>query len=294
MTKQRDPDRLLDLFLDEGPEVLPDRVLDAVSHDIHVMRQRALRSPWAFLTLRSVLASAAVVVAIAVASGGILWAIYGPIPPGSTNTPPPSPTQLPAPEGVMTPGQAYQPAIFSEPIQFILPLDFGDTEVRGDTWDTHSFRITDDVSSDAITFHDDARLPNDLCNPTASTRDVPVDIGAWLAQNEGVTVSPVTPLTDSTPGPRYWDVELGPSCYASGSAPPGVPAIWFQAGERHRVYAVPVSHPVPGVSGGVEGDTMIVITWGSGFGGEGDEALDRLNPITNILVRSIQQAETPP
>ena len=92
-------------------------------------------------------------------------------------------------------------------------------------------------------------------------------------------MSPVAQLTNSNLSARYWDIELGPDCYV-GDDPPGSPAIAFSAGEHHRLYEVQVGN-----------DTILVATWGAGYGGEGDEVLDQLNPLTDELVRSMTNPE---
>ena len=73
-----------------------------------------------------------------------------------------------------------------------------------------------------------------------------------------------------------FDVTLGESC-AIGSEPPvSGAAFWFQGGEHHRVYAIPTAD-----------DTILGVTWGGGFAGEGEEFLDTMNAATDDLVRSM-------
>ena len=45
MTARR-PDELIDAFLEEGRDDLPDRVFDAVRGEIHRTRQRVVIGPW--------------------------------------------------------------------------------------------------------------------------------------------------------------------------------------------------------------------------------------------------------
>ena len=75
----RDPDQLLDLFLEEGPAVLPDRVLEAVREDIHRHRQRTRIGLWRFTNMRTYIAAAAVVAVVAI-GGGLLLASRGQVP----------------------------------------------------------------------------------------------------------------------------------------------------------------------------------------------------------------------
>ena len=81
---------------------------------------------------------------------------------------------------------------------------------------------------------------------------------------------------------RFWDVTLGPKCSSPDRQPAG-PEIGFAAGEHHRVYAIPIV--LPGSDGPT---TLIALTWGTGYEGEGDQALQRVNPFANTLLQSIQ------
>jgi hypothetical protein len=283
MTTQRDPDRLLELFLDEGPEVLPDRVLDDVRDDIHRIHQRAAFGLWRFFTMRSYLAAAAVAL-IVVAGGGILWANRNSFTGSST----PSPTATPSPAqpvGELIPGTAYRPTGFTQPFTFTLPTGFNGT-VSGDIWTGgHTFRLRDERSG-AVTFHDDAALPNDLCHPTGTIKDVP-DVEAWLSTS-GMTVSPKQKVGDSTMSPAYWDIVLGPECFSGGETPPGDPVVLFSAGEHHRIYAVNIPDTLDPESTDISTDLVLVFTWGAGYGGEGDQVLATLNPLIDRLVESIR------
>ena len=68
MTASRDPDRLIQHFLREGAEQLPDQVFDAVRSEIEQQRQRAVIGPWRMPTMNKLvpigLGAAAVVVAL--------------------------------------------------------------------------------------------------------------------------------------------------------------------------------------------------------------------------------------
>ena len=284
MTTPRDPDLLLQAFLDEGPEVLPDRVLEAVQGDVHRMRQRASGiGPWRFLTMRTLLASAAVVAVLAI-GGGVLWATRSPEPPiGSEPSATPSPWSDSLPWGILIPGTTYFASDFGEPFRFTLPEGLGLSDLEGDIWDTNSFRLRPKpFGQGAITFHDDARLSDDICHPTGVLDDIPASVeavGAWLEASRGLSVSdPVSLETADGKEAKYWNIELGPNCF-SGSDAPGGPVINFSALERHRVYAVPSGD-----------DVIIIFTWGAGYCGEGDQALGVLNPYTDGLVHSIEFA----
>ena len=62
MTKPRDPEALLSAFLDDGMQVLPDRVVESVLAEVHRTRQRAVVGPWRTRSmLRSAFGAAAMI-----------------------------------------------------------------------------------------------------------------------------------------------------------------------------------------------------------------------------------------
>jgi hypothetical protein len=278
MTMQRDPDRLLQAYLDEGPEVLPDRVLHNVQDDIHRVRQRAAIGPWRQSSMRTLIAAAAVVVIVAV-GGGLYWATRSHEPSVGTQSSPTSTPQL-RPQGTLTQGTTYAASDFGEPFQFTLPSGTDVPPFQGDIWDADTFRLRPVSSSGggAITFHDDVRLLNDFCHPTGTVDDVPATVqkvGTWIKSMRGVAISKSATLetADGRTVP-YWDIKLGPSCIADEN--PGKAVVSFSAGEKHRIYAVPTPN-----------DVFVVFTWGAGYKGEGDEALARLNPMTDSIIESM-------
>ncbi len=97
MNTNHDFDRTAQAWLAEGPDRLPDRVLDAVVDEIHLTRQRrVIRVPWRFPPMSTPvrLASAAIVVVVGLAVGA---SVLGRPPSniGGPATPPPSPTSTP-------------------------------------------------------------------------------------------------------------------------------------------------------------------------------------------------------
>jgi hypothetical protein len=92
MSTSRDLDRLMEAFLEDGPTVLTDRVLDAIRDDVDRTEQRADAGPWRTLFMQRPLFAAAVVIAVL---GGL--AIYAAMNPRPDIGPPaesaaPSPT----------------------------------------------------------------------------------------------------------------------------------------------------------------------------------------------------------
>jgi hypothetical protein len=234
MSVTHDPDRLLQAFLDEGPEVLPDRVLEAVADDIHGQRQRTVFGPWRLSTMRTFLASAAVL-AIVVAGAGLFLANR----PAPGPAPSPTPESLPS-QGSLVPGARYDTGIFSQPFTFTLPAGFGDGDVRGEIWpDRHTLDLQI-ASGGAVTFHDETVLTDDPCHIAGTIPDVPDDVGAWLTGSGGSTVSAPVQVSESVRPVTYWDSELGGTCFVGDPEllPTPGPGIWFCSHERHRVYDV--------------------------------------------------------
>jgi hypothetical protein len=124
MTTDRDFDRIALAWLADGPEELPDRVVDAVVDEIHVTPQRhALRVPWRFpsMTTPARVAAAAVIGVLAI--GGALLVLRpggsnvgGPVPtPSPTASPTPSPSPIVLVEGPLAAG-SYVTTPFDESV----------------------------------------------------------------------------------------------------------------------------------------------------------------------------------
>ena len=96
MTASRNPDQLIDAFLAEGLDDLPDRVFDAVRSDIHGTRQRVVIGPWREPNLVTPI-RLAVAAAILVGAVGIAWSQISPRLPGIGGQPTPIPTAVPSP-----------------------------------------------------------------------------------------------------------------------------------------------------------------------------------------------------
>jgi hypothetical protein len=285
MSNPQDADRLLRAFLDEGPDVLPDWIVDAVTEGIHREPGRAARGSWRNFPMRSNMRTylAAATVAAAVVAGTALWVARTPVTqPGATATPSPTAEALPS-DAAVNGGVAYRPTGFSEPLTFTVPPNLG-ASVTYDQWDVATFRLRPFVSrpaaqaqaEGAITVHAGISLPPDFCHP-GSPRPSPAtgvaDVRARLARSAGMTVSAEHTLTTRAgEAVSYWDVLVGPGCAQWHDT-----AISVNPGEHHRIYAIPAPH-----------GTVIVITWGRGYGGDGDDVLQTLNPAANDLVSSLR------
>jgi len=72
MTESREPDRLIRAVLEDGPNVLPDRVLDSVLGEVHRTRQRAALGPWRIQPMSRTALAAAAVIAVVLVGGLVL------------------------------------------------------------------------------------------------------------------------------------------------------------------------------------------------------------------------------
>jgi hypothetical protein len=275
----RDPELLLDLFLEEGPAVLPDRVLDAVRDDIHRQRQRTAFGSWRVKTMRTYIAAAAVVAVVAL-GGGLLLLSRGLGPTVGTT---PSPTLTPTPAeaaGSVKAQTTYVWSRLSVPFTFYLPASA--PAVNADALGRGGLRLKPAFGG-AITVHDAESLPDDLCHPTKVMTQAPRSIEAYLTQSSpDMSVAPTQQLGNI----RFWDVTLGRGCsILEPDVPSAGPEIIFSPGEHHRVYAIPIALPGSGDS-----TTLIAFTWGTGYAGQGDEVLQQVNPLANTVLESIQAA----
>ncbi len=210
MTTSRDPDRLIAAFLEEGPNVMSDRVLDAIRDDVNRNDQRAGFGPWRTLIMSRPLIAAAVIVAVLV--GGL--AVYTLVRPSvgvgdPTPTPAPSPVAFPT-DGDLEIGTTYVHSAFTEPLRFTVPTSMSDGRLAGDFSISNDFRVNDFVYGVA-TFHDDQNVVDNLCNATGliTIPSTPEEIGTWLADSAGLTVSEPTELSVDGRTATAWDIELG-------------------------------------------------------------------------------------
>ena len=106
----------------------------------------------------------------------------------------------------------------------------------------------------------------------------PDEVAAWLAGSHGYDrlAADRVLAVDGRDGARVRRHASARPATVGGEPPVSDTAFWFQAGEHHRVYAIPTA-----------GDTILAVTWGGGFAGEGEEFLDTMNAATDDLVRSM-------
>jgi hypothetical protein len=128
MTLDRDPDRLVETWLDEGPRSFSPRLLDRTLADIHSTPQRRHRwMPWRpptmNLTLKTGLAGA-LVLALVLGTGSLLpWLPRLAV--GPVASPSPSPVTSPAPSGSPSPSPSPAPvpapSFVSGPVPLVGP-----------------------------------------------------------------------------------------------------------------------------------------------------------------------------
>lgn len=193
----------------------------------------------------------------------------------------PFPVQL----GVITGGVTYHSVGFSQPLAFTMAKYAGNSppSTPGGNFNAqtigggHILHVNwiAPAPGFGLMIVDDIRFPRDLCNPTAdSLADIPATpeaVGQWLHASSGLAVTDRPALTVEGRQAKVWDITLPDACTASADRPGGDPDLWFQAGEQHRIYAIPTG-----------ADTILVITWPR----KGAEAKD--NAETDPLVRSLR------
>lgn len=269
MSRPRDPDDLIRAFLDEGPVVVSDRVLDVVRGAAHETPRRARFGPWRNLTMpRTYLAAAVVTAALAV--GGIaIWATRQPSTPNVGGESTPSASVDARPLGELTVGETYRADTFGEPFRFVLPDLLGSGPATGARMDSGLFRL---VGGGTINIFDDILITRDLCDPGGQI-DLPSTtegISDWLISARDasllpMTISEPTEITVDGRAAVYYDV------VCTEPAPPAVQEqLQFYPNEPHRMYAIPTSD-----------DAILLITY------EGDAAFDAFNEAVNELVSSM-------
>ena len=269
-----DFDLAMQAFLEPGPDQLSGRLAMSIADAVHATPRRP-GTWWNRPTARLAVPIAALVT-LAAAIGLAFALTVGRPTPEPTPTPrPPIDSTRPA-IGTLRSGEPYHLSAFSAPLHFVAPSD-ASVSVVADSAYPHGQRLL--LASGAITFHDGADTSTDLCHPDRDLLGTfgatPQAVGKWLRSTPGLTVSKTSRLPVGGRTALAWNIELGADCYARHVAPPGA-GVWFQAGERHRVYAIPTGSGV-----------IVLFTWGSGYRGEGEDVLPTVNRLTDQIVESI-------
>jgi hypothetical protein len=288
----RDINRALEAFLDAGPDQLSSHLAHSIADEVHRTRQRAVRGPWRIPSMsRFALTTAAIAVAAVVV--GLAVMLTRPAPQTGTQASPTPAQPTPGPSdfvhntavGELTAGQTYRASTFSTPYTFTVPpqptgLHAGGS-MKGDALDaTHAMRLQ--PGQGALVFQDGVGLPSDLCHPDkgllTTLPATPQGVGDWLAATKGLTISRLPNITVDGRTALSWDIALAASCYSGlGAFSDGQPVVWFEAGEHHRLYAVPTGN-----------GTILLSTWGAGYQGQGENVLPAVNVWSDALVRTLR------
>jgi hypothetical protein len=285
MSAERDVKRVLEQWLADGVDEMPERVyltiLDRVDRQ---PQRRGWRVSWrdshVNISIKPMLAIAAVVV---IAVLGL--AILRPSNSGVGGQPAPqSPPWSPSPAPVRAigtnlgaPGTILRAASFSEPFVFTVPAFPYDPSGAARVEKILGTLIFESGLWGGVTFHDDQSMQSDMCTPTGGRiADIPATpdaVGRWLGSSAGLVVSAPAQLTVDGRTALRWDVTTPSVCDQRANQP----TAQFGGGERHRLYAVPTGT-----------DDILVVTWGFDWSNGSDEYLDAVNAATDDLVRSMK------
>jgi hypothetical protein len=290
MSAERDVEHVLESWLTDGIDQMPDRVYRTILDRVERQPQeRAWRVTWRDSGVNRYVKPLLAVAAIVVVAVVGIAVVRPPLDDSVAQPTSPSPSSAPSPRPALgpnlgPPGTILLAAGFSEPFTFTMPAFPSDppTPVSGQGEDASAsgnrqYQLAADSLWGRVTFHDDQSLPADMCRPSAASiadvPDTPDAVGRWLGSGAGLVVSDPVQVTVDGQTALRWDV-TGPVgvCDLSAVRPPP----WFGAGERHRIYAVPTGS-----------DTILVITWGPNWGGVAAEHADAVNAATDELVGSM-------
>ena len=149
MTYSRDPDALIQAFLDDGISELPDSSYDVVRASIEHTRQRVVLGPWREEQVNrlAILGVAAAAIVLAVVVGLQFLPDAGGVggPPPATPTPAPTPTPSPTPPPTPAPTPVEDPSGRLEPGTYVAH-PFGEPnrgmsftfDVPSNSWEAHS------------------------------------------------------------------------------------------------------------------------------------------------------------
>jgi hypothetical protein len=205
MTARR-PDELIDAFLDEGRNDLPDRAFDAVRAEIHRTRQRVVIGPWRepqMSNLAKAALAAAAVIAVLFGASRLLPSTAGP---GSTQAPPtPSPTATPT-ETAAPSVALISPGPICEDLSMAGQLQPGTYSVSNPAWTTVPYTV--DVPAgwtlvDGCGFGRSAGTNSDILVITWTVSHVYPDACQWDDNDvvaAGTTAAELTDLLRSQTG----------------------------------------------------------------------------------------------
>lgn len=247
MTAPHTPDRLIQAFLEDGPELLPDATFDLVRRDIHRTRQRVVVGPWTQPRAADLsrYAALAAVVVVAIAAGAFLLL---PNPSGIFGAPSPTPLRTPVP-GELAPGPV-------DLVDGIVTLTVtvpegavGWTHEGNGLWKTYGADGQEDgpvILPWAMTgTYVDPCVDHTLKQPAPQTIEALI---SDLGNQPGLSAGPVTPVTISGFNGYYVDTTVTADisrCVTSDDGfwlwASGVDRRYVQStGEQNRMYAIDV------------------------------------------------------
>lgn len=209
MSVPRDSDRLIQAFLEDGPELLPDATFDLVRRDIHRTRQRSvvgpLTQPRAVDVWRFAAIAAALVVAIA--AGAF---VLRENPSGIVGVPSPTPVRTPTPFEV-GPGPVQ---LVDGNIALTVTVPEGAVGWSHESQDVglwKNYGADAQASGPVIILWPMTGTFVDPCTDHTLKQPAPESIEALisdLANQPGVSAGPVTPVTISGYGGYYVDTTV--------------------------------------------------------------------------------------
>ena len=258
MTAPRDPDRLIEAFLEDGTDNLPDWAFDEVRHDIHRTRQRVAIGPWRDPVMSN-LARYGVIAAAVVLLVGAGVVLFRPAPSGvaapasvaPSASPSASPTEAAAASPSLRPDAAVPGpnSIGIDGATLTLTLPEGSAG-----WSNHGNHLEKDYGGSVGPAVFPAVIRRTYVDPcTDHTLKEPAPQGveqviAAVANQPGIASKPATDVTISGYSGQYVDTTVtGDTTLCGGqdmfwlfAGAPGEPWPVGGTGEMYRLYALDV------------------------------------------------------
>jgi hypothetical protein len=299
MNSRRDPNLVIQSFLAEGIDELPDRSFDAVRTAIDQTRQWAVIGPWKepqiMTATRFALIAAAIAVLAVVAIRFLPSTNIGPAPaptptvaPTLTPSPTPSPTRSPTPSFPIT-ASGPEPIVagtYSIGNPFLVPLSFAvPTSWMGNIGGAYAVFLAKSFGTNNVSFTLDQSLYADACHVTAGFASATPgpstdDLAMAFTKIKGLTST----------GPT--DVTIGgyPGKQVTLTSPTDVSACDTEQGGLFRIWRLPLGGTEDIGPGWTDRLTVVDVGGGqrlviqsSGPSNESDAAKADVNSIISSL-----------
>jgi hypothetical protein len=217
MTHERNLDRVLDRWMDEGPTIVADRVIATAMTDVHTTRQRGAR--WAplkelFMTMKPATTALAIITIAALGIAAYQFVLGGGPSTGNDAPATPTPRVFEDASGSLEPG-TYVSSIDSIEVTYTVPAGWGREpsapELGGPIADEIgglSFWIVQDLFADPCRFDEGALAP-----PPGPTVD---DLANALVEQPGVDAEPPTDVVVDGFAGRYVEYTTPADCAQFG------------------------------------------------------------------------------